>query len=278
MVNKNPHLFYRYSGDQVDTIVVTPSGGTGPYTVSVTMNRKMLCNYINDAGDEAWKTSSGTTTNNVCGSITGPPVSTATITAGGRDTIYVTMLDSAVYTVTVTDPHMCNIYTKSDSIWAEDVRCFAGNSGNAKVQLCHKTGSDKNPCVSICVDASAVEEHLAHGDTYGACPKTGPCPQPSGITSSGSNSSSSASVLSDKLQVKIMPNPSVRGVPFILTAKGKANEEIEVRVVNIVGQEVYKTRGSINETYKFGNQFVAGTYFVQVMQGESMKTLKVVKQ
>ena len=81
-----------------------------------------------------------------------------------------------------------------------------------------------------------------------------------------------------KLDVKIMPNPSVRGVPFILTAKGKANEAVEIRVVNFVGQEVYKVKGSINDTYRFGSEFRSGVYIVQVMQGRSVQTLKLVKQ
>jgi hypothetical protein len=276
VVNKNPHLYYGYSGDQADTIVVTPSGGTGPYTVSVTMNRNMICNYINDAGDEAWKASGGTggtTTNNVCGSITGHPVSTATISAGGSYTIYATLLDSAVYTVTVTDIHMCNTYTKSDSIWSEDVRCFAGNSSVHKVQLCHQTGSAKNPCVSICVDSSAVAEHLAHGDAMGPCPKNG-C----GTSYNNSATAIAQTLNSQNLKVSIMPNPSVSGIDFRLTTSGANNQEIQIRVLNMVGTQVYSTRGSANETYRFGANFLSGIYLVEIIQNNSVQTLKIIKQ
>ncbi len=43
------------------------------------------------------------------------------------------------------------------------------NTGK-KVTLCHKTGSDSNPGVTITVSQNAVDAHLAHGDSLGACP------------------------------------------------------------------------------------------------------------
>ncbi len=280
----NPVLYFGYALDQTAKITVKPSGGTGPYKVSITMNRPLNCNLVNSTGDEVW--TPGANTNNssnitcpASGSALANPVSTSanTITSTTGYTLSVTLNADADFTATVTDAAGCSVTSSPFHIHAEDVRCFAGNSGNAKVQLCHKTGSDKNPCVSICVDASAVEEHLAHGDTYGACPKTGPCPPPSRVVSSGSTSSSSASVLSDKLEIKIMPNPSVSRTPFVLSVKGKAGQEIEIRVLNMLGRQVYGTKGTVNQTYKFGSEFISGVYFVQVIQGQKVETIKIIK-
>lgn len=38
------------------------------------------------------------------------------------------------------------------------------------VTICHRTGSDTNPTVTISVSENALNGHLAHGDTIGPCP------------------------------------------------------------------------------------------------------------
>jgi hypothetical protein len=40
-----------------------------------------------------------------------------------------------------------------------------------KITICHHTGSNKNPTVTITVSENAVPAHLAHGDTLGPCPE-----------------------------------------------------------------------------------------------------------
>ena len=196
------------------------------------------------------------------------------IGTGGYLQVSATLFDSALITTYITDANGC-IYIRKDSIFAEDVRCFAGNSNNTKIQVCHQTGSAKNPCVSICIDPSALADHLAHGDALGACPKTG--------CGNSYNNTSPVYVQTlnpdaDKLKVKVMPNPTERGIPFNLTVTGKANEEIEFRVLNAVGKEVYNGRGAANASYKFGANFITGIYFVEVIQGGHHQIVKIVKQ
>jgi hypothetical protein len=41
---------------------------------------------------------------------------------------------------------------------------------DAKVTICHRTGSTSNPNETIRVSENAVDAHLAHGDTLGPCP------------------------------------------------------------------------------------------------------------
>ncbi len=168
--SNNPNLYFGYTGDQTAMVTFTASNGTAPYkSISITMNRPLKCNQINDAGDEVWAPGSGgSTINNGCPASPGlailAPVSTKLNTLSYSVTV--TLMDDAWIIGTVTDYNNC---TKTDSIFVhgEDVRCFAADKpGNPqKVQLCHKTGSTRNPCVTICVDEDAVQEHLLHGDT-----------------------------------------------------------------------------------------------------------------
>lgn len=39
-----------------------------------------------------------------------------------------------------------------------------------KVTICHHTGSQTNPTVTITVSRNALPAHFAHGDTLGPCP------------------------------------------------------------------------------------------------------------
>ena len=48
---------------------------------------------------------------------------------------------------------------------------LTGTTGDdEKVTICHRTGSQKNPFVTITVSRNALDAHLGHGDTLGACP------------------------------------------------------------------------------------------------------------
>ena len=238
------------------------------------MNRKLVCDSVNAAGDEVWDPNGGTpNSNTVCSTVTGLPESHKNITSGGYS-VYLTLLADAWVIVKVTDNNGCTA-TCSTYVNAEDVRCFAADKSTnlQKVTLCHKTGSAKNPIVTICVDQSAVAEHLAHGDCYGNCPKNAmTCTPPQNMYAQTLQNSDS------KLSVKIMPNPSVKGTDFTLNATGKTSQDVQIRVLNMLGKTVYSTKGAANQTYKFGGNFISGIYIVEVIQGTEIQRVKVVKQ
>jgi hypothetical protein len=48
--------------------------------------------------------------------------------------------------------------------------------------------------------------------------------------------------------------------------------------LNMVGQTVYTAKGLANETYKFGSELRSGVYFVEILHGKDVQTLKIVKQ
>jgi len=274
--SNNYVLYFGYTGDQTATIKATPSGGVAPYTVSFTMNRPLNCNVITSSGDEVWTGASGTTINNTCPS-SGPgliPVSTGVVMAGGFYSVNVTLMQDAQITATITDANGCVVICTTN-IDAEDVRCFAGSSGLSKVTLCHRTSSTKNPCVTICVDESAVADHIAHGDFMGKC--TPNCVAP--IVNTGSTSMNIIAEVAqskDGLRVKIWPVPTENF--FTLQAQSASNAEITVRVIDISGKQLYINKGPASKSYRFGETFVAGMYIVEVRQGNRLSVTKVIKQ
>ena len=79
----------------------------------------------------------------------------------------------------------------------------------------------------------------------------------------------------DELTIKVNPNPTSH--KFRLTIQSGSSEKIEVVVTDILGRKVFQMRDSINQTYQFGNDFKAGIYIIQVIQGKRIRTLKLIK-
>jgi hypothetical protein len=269
-------MYFGFTGDQSATIKAIATGGVAPYTVSITMNRPMNCNVITSSGDEIWSGVGGSSINNICpasgsGLI---PVSTGTVaTSGGFYSVNVTLMQDATFTATITDANGC-VTTCTISVHAEDARCFAGNSGNAKITICHQTGSTNKPCVKICVDESAVAAHLAHGDFLGIC--TPNCVAPV-YTTRQANGTAPEVLTPIEFNVKAFPNPTEN--QFILVLESNSNEKINVVVYDALGRTVKKfERGNSQQPIYFGKDLKAGAYFVELRQGENRKTIKLIKQ
>ncbi|WP_250434601.1 T9SS type A sorting domain-containing protein [Hanstruepera flava] len=75
-------------------------------------------------------------------------------------TVTVTPTEQTTYTVTLTDSEGCTS-TASTTVLFENVVCN-DNPNNVKVNVCHNGDQ-------ICVSPNAVQAHLNHGDTLGAC-------------------------------------------------------------------------------------------------------------
>jgi hypothetical protein len=268
--------------DQSSTITVTPTGGVAPFKVSFTMDRPINCNLVNSSGDEVWTPGANTnsSSNTTCPS-SGPsllkPVSTSNpnIPSGGSYLLTVTLMQDATITATITDANGCST-TVTTFIHAEDVRCFAGNSGNAKVTVCHRTGSANNPCVTICVDNNAVAAHLAHGDFLGNCTPNCVAPYTTSLGTVANNAVAEVSPSKD-FNVKVFPNPSQD--QFSLYLEGASNDKVHIVVYDAIGREVKKfEKEGGNIPVIFGRDLIGGAYFVEVRQGNNHKTVKLIKQ
>ncbi|HET7117939.1 MAG TPA: T9SS type A sorting domain-containing protein [Hanamia sp.] len=265
----NPHIYFGVSGFNTSTYTVTPSGGSGPYTISVTMSRNLDCNVINSSGNETWAGVGGTTIAS-CGTI---PVST--YSGSGPYSVNVSLLSDAEITATITDANGCTTTCTQHQI-AEDARCFAGKSGIAKVMMCHVTGSVKNPNVQICVDESAVQAHLDAGDHLGNCTvvsrnmniesapevNAAPAPQQTGT---------------GKLSVKVLPNPT--SYYFTLGLQSLSKENVKLVVTDITGRVIeQRTDVPANSTIQLGSSYHPGIYIAQFLQGTDRVTIRLIKE
>jgi len=279
----NATLYFGMSGDQTATIKVMPVGGVAPYKIEIAMNRPLRCNVISSTGNETWTAGAGTAsnTNTFCpgaGSNVDAPVSVAnSVPVGGFYSVNAALMADAIFTATVTDANGCTI-TCSTSIHATDVRCFAGN--NAKVEICHKTGNPKNPCVQICVDESAVAEHLAHGDFLGKC--TADCLPPVYTTQMSATADLNARDIAEgttvvkTLSVKLAPNPTANY--FTLKMQSASHEEVSVTVVDVAGRVIEKrTHLAPNTTIRLGDHYRAGVFIAEVVQGNEKVSLRMIK-
>lgn len=77
--------------------------------------------------------------------------------------------------------------------------------------------------------------------------------------------------------VAVWPNPSGSFFSLRPAANG-VDGIVQVRVLDVAGKLVYATSGSLQKEYRFGEAFKPGLYFVEIRQGASRSTLKVVKQ
>jgi hypothetical protein len=276
VTSDNSHLYFGAPGNQTATISATISGGTPNYTVTVTMNRALIFNYINNVGDEVWTGLAGSSINTTDPS-SDPPITTVTsVSTGNINLVTVTLLDDADITVTVTDANNCTLSSSKVHIIAEDARCFAGKSAVTKVSMCHATGSTKNPYIQICVDQDAVQAHLDAGDVLGSCT----------TKSRDMNIGSAVEVNSSQvpnqtgtgpLTVKISPNPTSYYFTAALQSLSKVN--VSLVVTDITGRVVeQRTNIAANSTIQLGNSYHPGIYIAQFLQGTDKVTLRLIKE
>lgn len=101
----------------------------------------------------------------------------------------------------------------------------------------------------------------------------GTCP-PSIAAANSSSAELKAKALA--LEVKVQPNPTATS--FSLIAQSNSTEELQVIVTDVYGKTVFTTKGvAMGKQYTFGSNFTAGVYFVKVIQGKNVETVKVIK-
>jgi hypothetical protein len=80
----------------------------------------------------------------------------------------------------------------------------------------------------------------------------------------------------EKLEVTVMPNPS--NTFFNLAIRGSNKNNVRVRVLDIFGQVVERhDKIAANTTLQLGHSWASGPYFVEVIQDDQRKFVKIIK-
>jgi hypothetical protein len=77
------------------------------------------------------------------------------------------------------------------------------------------------------------------------------------------------------LQINLFPNPT--NSEFFLKIQNGTDEIIKLIIYDLHGNTIYQTSGNRNDQFVFGRNFAPGTYFLRVIQGDTKKTVKIIK-
>jgi hypothetical protein len=129
-----------------------------------------------------------------------------------------------------------------------DIIC---GKSNDKYLICHKNQK------SLCIDKADVEDHMAHGDSFGQCiMKSAEIPQ--------------------EFSARVYPNPSHDN--FNLHIESPDDGISEVKVFDLNGRIIREFSLESKKTYSFGEDLKPGVYFLRVHQSNEFKMIKVIKQ
>jgi hypothetical protein len=166
---------------------------------------------------------------------------------------------NTTYTVTITDQNNCQA-SANKQIVVMDIR--AGKKLD-KVTVCHnQSGTPKTMEVSQAETAI----HLSHGDMLGVCGAAS-------IITKGTTEKETPG--NGKLAIVAMPNPSAKG--FMLNVTGDAGSQLMLRVIDISGRIIETKNVTSNQSTRIGDNYRAGMYLAEVVQGNERKIVKLIK-
>ncbi len=168
---------------------------------------------------------------------------------------------SVVVTATVTDANGC---TGSGSVTVSFVDARCGHN-NDKVLVCHLPPDNPANAHTICVGASAVADHLSHGDYLGEC-------SGSGKTDEDDDEGTIASTDYFESTMSVYPNPFVDGLNF--TMQLPSNTKVTVIIYDSKGTQVAMPyNGSVSGQFNLrwnASELATGVYIAKVITPEQV--------
>jgi hypothetical protein len=303
------------AGSGTDKITYT-AGLSGDVILSVTVTNSTGCRASSGSKEiviTALPVATITTTGSVCSASTGNAASVAsagsgatygwtitngTITSGsGTAAIKYTAASTGSVTlaVTVTTSGGCKTASgnKTVTINAKTIPTFTSIPTLCTGATAPVLPAKSNNGISGSWNPSKVSTSATGKTTYTFTPAAGDCAsaveinvtvekctQEASITEgtlvTGTPQKTAATESEEKLEAVVYPNPSIIG--FRLELKSSIKETVDILVIDLVGNPIYHTRGEATGSYLFGERFVKGMYFVEIIHQDGIRTLKIIKQ
>ncbi|HEX6915355.1 MAG TPA: T9SS type A sorting domain-containing protein, partial [Chitinophagaceae bacterium] len=183
---------------------------------------------------------------------------------------------SYTFTVFITNRYGCTT-TCTISICVTDIR-VPGRSGTwdgKKVYVCHVPPGNPGNTQTLEISVNAVPAHI--GPSGHATDRLGRCDQtPCGGVISKPPVATPVKTSAAELVVKLSPNPTSSQFALQVMSPDQRTPVL-VRVMNALGKLVDVQQTTIGEVLRFGSNYVSGTYFIEVVQGDQKKVVQGVK-
>lgn len=204
-------------------------------------------------------------------------------------------LSSGIYSVSVKDSKGCIASTVATisrfaplnvSVTKTDITCKGGKDGALQINCTGGTGNYKYSIRNGWFGTSEVFTDLSAG-TYNVIVKDSRnCETSTTVTLEDGTGTCVPNIpqsimgedtVAVKTWIKIIAMPNPTPTEFIVKLKGNSTADVQLIVTDILGRNVYQTKGSMSQEFRFGQNFVPGTYILRVVQGDKTRTLKLIK-
>ncbi len=179
---------------------------------------------------------------------------------GTGSVISVSPTTNTTYTLTISDENGCTA-TCSVTINVVDARC---GSKLDKVLVCHLEGN--GTWHNVCVSSNSVAVHLSHGDYLGGC-----------VTALTAGARTKPEIVEEETELDVIASPNPSKNRFTMQLKATGNERINIRVTDQFGRVIDRKTNIAAGTFRLGDSYKPGIYFVEIIQGTERKVLRLVK-
>lgn len=216
------------------------------------------------------------------GTVTGGTAAYAYLWSNGATTSGTTVCPvlTTTYSVQVTDANGCKAIDKV-VVCAINVHCEGGGNSittgvGAKVLVCHQTSN--TTVQTICIAASAVPTHLAHGDKLGICGTDLTCNIPDDKFHHARIENQDTSMTFNNLMA--YPNPFSATITLEFTVQNTNMINLEIVDLNgLLVAAVFKGNATSGKNYRFeldGSTWKDAVYMARLVSDQGVQHVKLV--